>query len=772
VLRLTKSGHIAHLPAIFSCILFLASAANSLAQNIYTVVGGYVGDGGPATSASFAYPVFAAFDQAGNLYVSDEGHCRIRKVDTGGSISTVAGTGICGYSGNGGAATKAKLNRPTGVAIDAAGDVFFADYDRIREINTSGRITTIAGKGVDGYCGDGKSALKACFQLLEGIALSGTDLYIADAPDCRVRKISAGIVTTVAGNGMCQYSGDGGLATNASLTLPQSVAISGASGSQVLWILDEDIGGAVRRVDLSTGLISTYMGGVISPCGSNSFQSLCGPLGITLDAIGNLYIADTNDARVLQVQVPQSGTVVLEAGNQGEGFNGDGLLATNTMLNLPADVAVNNAGGIFTIDSTNDRIRSGVQSQQMTTVAGGFIGDGGQALQSSLNLGYGGAMSFDNNGNLYVADSADYRVRKVSPAGVITTLAGNGKTGYSGDGGLATAATLNYPSGVAADQNGNVFISDLANHAVRKVDSTGIITSFAGPFSHSLGLVTDPSGNLYVADGGTCVVWKVTPSGEMSIVAGVQNQCGYNSDGIPATQSWLFFPDALALDAMGNLYIADVENFRIRKVDSGGTISTVAGDGYPLCGNTGNGGPATAAPLCLPEGLAVDVAGNFYITDRSFIRVVNTSGIIEDLAGDGAASVGNGNALPALKTGVFTFAVTASPKGVVYFSDNFSYLVRKVQTKTASTLSSSQNPSTQGQPVTFTATVTGSTGTNPVGTVTFKVGTKSLGKQPLTGGKASITTTKLPQGANTITATFNGGTDFTKTSSSLVQTVN
>jgi len=309
------------------------------------------------------------------------------------------------------------------------------------------------------------------------------------------------------------------------------------------------------------------------------------------------------------------------------------------------------------------------------------------------------------------------------------------------------------------------------NQVVRKVNSAGTITSFAGLFSDPLGLAIDTSGNVYAADIAACVVWKITTSGVDSVVAGVQDQCGFNEDGVPATKSLLNQPVAVATDSTGNLYISDSANYRIRKVNRGGIISTVAGNGTEGCGTTGDGGPATAAPLCIElDGVALDAASNLYIADNDYIRVVNSSGIIHTLAGRSGGY--NGNGLPARKTSLFAAAISVSPRGVVYYSDALSYLVRKIQTKTAATLRSSKNPSVQGQSVTFTVTIAGSTGTYPVGTVTFKAGATSLGTKALSGGKASVTTSTLPKGANTITATFNGGTDFTNSSASLVQTVN
>ncbi len=752
MLQLRKCASASKFPAVLLCIGMLSFSTGSLAQKVYDVAGGYVGDGGQATSSDLAYPLFAAFDQTGNLYISDDLHCRLRKVDTQGNISTLAGTGVCGYSGDGGPANHAKISHSYGIAVDAAGDVFFVDNLRIREVDASGKISTVAGKGVDGYCGDGGPALKACFAYpccgSDGLAVSGSDLYIADTYNNRIRKVSGGVIATVAGNGVEGYAGDGGPATQASLSSPQGVAFY--SPTQTLWISDSS-NNVIRRVN--SGTISTWWGD-----GNCEFdlQHLCYPGGIALDSGGDLFVADTENNRVLGAKA-QGGIVVLEAGGQGQGYNGDGIPATSAMLNQPNDVAVDGSGDILTVDTGNFRARSGGAFQNIATVAGGCLGDGGQALQSGLNTYWGGAISFDAVGNLYIADSADYRVRKVLPTGIITTFAGTGITGYSGDGGPATGATMNAPDGVALDQYGNVFISDRFNKVVRKVDSTGTITSFGGPpYGELSGLAPDSSGNVYVA-AGSCLVWKITPSGLSSIVAGVPNHCGFNSDGIPGTQSWLNLPQAVALDSAGNLYIADLLNFRIRKVNSQGIISTVAGDGTFGCGTTGDGGPATAAPLCDPSGVALDAAGNLYIADLFNIRVVSSSGIIQTLVSE--------------KANTDAHAIAVSPSGVVHFLD-YPGLVRKVQTATASVLVSSQNPSMQGQPVTFTATVTGSTGTNPVGTVAFKAGTKSLGKQTLSGGKASVTTSTLPKGANTITATFNGGTDFASSSASLIQTVN
>lgn len=757
--------------AVF-CVGLLSLTAISSAQKIYTVAGGYVGDGNMATSAGVNHPRFAAFDASGNLYISDTLNCRIRRVDAvSGVISTVAGTGICGYSGDGGKATGAKISFPLGVVVDAQNNVFFGDAFnfRVRRLDSSGSISTIAGNGKPGYCGDGGLAVKACVGFPWALAISGSDLYIADTNNCRIRRVSGGVISTVAGNGTCDYAGDGGLATKASLNSPEGVAIYGLPGSQTLWISDS-YNSVIRKVDMNSGIITTFWGD--GACGY-PLQQLCFPEGIVVDANGDLFVADTNNQRVLAWE-NGTGYIVLEAGGQGQGFNGDGYLGTSTMLNFPTDVAVDTAGNLLIVDDGNDRIRKGSAFQLVTTVAGGYIGDGGQGLLSSLNSYRMGSqassgIAFDPQGNLYVADTDNNRVRKVSTAGVITTIAGTGITGYTGDGGPASNATLSFPSGVVVDQHGNVFIADTGNLVVRKVDSSGTITTFAGLF-HPYGLAVDTSGNIYAADANSCVVWEITPSGSSSIVAGVQNQCGYNSDNIPATQALLFRPVGVGVDSAGNFYIADHNNYRVREVNKLGIIETVVGNG--TCGSNGDGGLATLAEVCTVTGVTFDAVGNMYVADYGYghVRIVNTSGIIQTLAG----SLGfyNGDGLPALRTNMTPLAIAINPSGVAHVLDGGSARVRKIETVTQTILSSSQNPSQQGQSVTFTAVVTGSTGANPTGSVTFKAGKKSLGKFALRGGKASVETSALPKGSTTITATFNGGTDFTQSASSLVQVVN
>ena len=552
---------------------------------ITTVAGngqrGFSGDGGPATSASLNGPRRLAVDAVGNLYISDRNNHRIRKVSPGGIISTVAGDGQRAFSGDGGPATSASLNGPRGLAVDAAGNLYIADGNnhRIRKVSPGGIITTVAGDGQPIFSGDGGPATSASLNSPVGIAFDAADnLYIADRDNLRIRKVaSGGIITTVAGNGESGFSGDGGQATLARLLDPRDVALDAAGN---LFIADAT-NRRLRKV-APNGIISTAAGTgsfrALGDGGPAAIAELNFPTRMALDASGNLYVTEVDSHRIRKIS--PEGIISTVAGDGTPGFFGDGRLATSASLFFPRDVAVDGTGNIYIADRANNRIRRVSVAGLITTVAGngdqGFSGDGGPATDAVLNLPFGVAV--DGVGNLYIADSTNRRVRKVSPEGLISTIAGNGERGVAGDGGPAIEASLVFPVDLALDDGGNLYIADFANNRIRKVSPDGMITTVAG-----------------------------------------NGEAGFSGDEGPATSAALSGPIGLAFDGAGNLYFADRSNHRIRKVTLEGTISTVAGNG--VLGYLGDGGPATSASLSTPRGTEADAAGNVYIADSGNQRI-------------------------------------------------------------------------------------------------------------------------------------------------------
>ncbi|MBI2505665.1 MAG: Ig-like domain-containing protein [Candidatus Latescibacteria bacterium] len=659
---------------------------------IFTVAGIGVGDGLTATAVQLVSPVGVAVDGQGNLYIADSGHSHVRKVDTFGIISTVAGNGTTGFSGDGGPATEAQLSNFEGIAVDGQGNLYIADWGngRIRKVDSEGIISTVVGGGTGDSSGDGEPALGAQLLSPSGVAVDAQgNIYITEYEGHRIRKVdSAGIISTVAGNGTAGFSGDGGPATEAQLGNPEWVAVDGQGN---LFIADAG-NRRLRKVD-SAGIISTVAGsgteGFSGDGGPATAAQLSYPEWVAVDAQGSLFIADRDNHRLRKVD--NAGIISTVAGNGTPGFSGDGGPATAAQLNGPFAVAVGVQGNLFLADAGNHRIRKVDNAGIISTVAGGSVGDGLPATEAQLFLPL--VVSVDGQGNFYIADFANHRIRKVDSAGIISTVAGNGTGGFSGDGRTATEVQLNLPSGVSVDGQGNLFIADRDNHRIRKVDPFGIISTVVGNgtsgFSGDGGeatqaqlnapveVVVDAQGNLFIADRGNHRIRKVSSWGTISTVAG-EGTAGFSGDGGLATEAQLSLPSGVAVDGQGNLFIADLDNHRIRKVDSTGIISTVAGEG--TADFSGDGGPATAAQLSGPAGVAVDGYGNLYIADRDNHRTrkVDTFGIISTVAGNGTAGF-SGDGGPA------TAAQLSGPAGVtmdylgnLFIADEANHRIRKV----------------------------------------------------------------------------------------------
>jgi sugar lactone lactonase YvrE len=883
---------------------------------------GYAGDGGPALDATFAEPASIAVDAQGNVYIADTDNSVIRKITISGIVSTVVGNGTAGFGGDFGPAIAAELNHPFSIVLDAAGDIYIADSfnNRIRKVSPGGTITTCAGNGTAGFSGDNGPAFQAEMNNPFGVGLDPAgNLYIADVNNQRVRKVTpSGTITTIAGNGTIGYSGDGGPATSASLAHPGTVA-SDASG--ILYIVDSG-NHAIRKVD-SGGTITTVAGRGISNGG------LVYPTDVAVDSSGDLFITDPDAAAVYQVRPNGSMTRIAGAGyfgHSGDGgpavlaalssptglaigptgimyFTDEEYIRTLTLepdpiadtptislasgsysglqyatlsdntpnavirytldgstpaaaspgfsipiyiggsitlkavamatayansavasatyevtlpsaapptfspppgrytgpvsvsigdttpgavihftldgstplssspvytgaLTLPgsttvkaiatasgfwksADVAaaysvipqaptpvispesgyypvsqlvtITDADTTATIRYTTDgstpspmstyyskpfplagattikaiAIATGEAASEVatdsflllpgiiTTVAGvgasGYGKDGILATNTQLNGPEGVALS--PAGNLYIADTGSSHIREVNSQGIISTVAGSKGSGHASDGGPATLATLNRPSGVAFDAQGDMYIADLNNNEVRKVDTSGVITTVAGTEiggnngSYGKGteiqldgptnVAVDKLGNLYISDLGNYRICKVDTSGTLSTIIGFVP---------PADQ---FEPWGVAVDSVGNVFIADTSANTILKLDTKGNLTTIAGTGAE--GFSGDGGPATLAQLLHPYDVAVDASGNVYFSDggNGRIREIFTDGVITTVAGGGSSGLGDGgSALNAELSNPWGIAVDAA--GDIYIAEAGDSRIRKV----------------------------------------------------------------------------------------------
>jgi sugar lactone lactonase YvrE len=424
-------------------------------------------------------------DSAGNLYIADEGNNRIRKVSNG-IITTVAGNATSGYSGDNGAATSAELYEPFAVAVDSFNNLYISDSGNsvVRKVS-NGVIATVAGGG---SIGDGGPAAGALLSVPKGVGVdSAGNLYIADQNANRVRKVSNGVITTVAGNGTPGFAGDNGPAASAELYGPSGVAVDSAGS---LYIADFD-NNRIRKV--SNGIISTVAGngesGFSGDNGPATSAQLNYPIGVAVDSAGNLYIADTNNNRIRRVS---NGEITTVAGNGTPGLNGDNGPATIAELYNPFGVAVDAARNIYIADTSNQRIRKVSNGVISTVAANDFSQPSGSQLESPV------AIAVDSSGSLYVADSVGESIRKIVN-GVVATIAGNFTPSFSGDNGLASAAQLFGPTGVAVDYSGKVYIADSNNQRVRLLTPAPSASSCTDSVSPSV-LEFPPSGaNLTIS---------------------------------------------------------------------------------------------------------------------------------------------------------------------------------------------------------------------------------------------------------------------------------
>jgi sugar lactone lactonase YvrE len=574
----------------------------------------------------------------------------IRKIDGLGKIYTIAGTGeTSGSTGDGGKATSALLNSPKGVAIDSTDNLYISECENhvIRKIDNSGYISLVAGNYTSGSGGDGGDPLEADLNCPYGMYINSKgDLYFADSHNSAIRKISGGTISTVAGIvDYSKYSGDGGPATSAGLYYPAAVILD----SQDNMYISDTLNSVIRKV-FANGTITT-IAGASDRRGYSGDEipaiqaSLYFPGAIVRESNGSIVFVDTGNHLVRTID--SSNIIHTTAGVPYVGFIGDGGPAINARFYFPISVITDQKGDLYISDNGNHVIRKIDSAGVISTVVGqgcrfGFHGDGGPATSATLNDPYG--IAFDSSNNLYIADSSNNVIRRVDTSGTITTFAGGGNNyeSYSGDGGLATGAKLLMPYGVSVDSKDNVYIADSGNNAIRKVDTKGIITTIAGsPYNTPSedenlstgakygdgGLATaaslntpyavavDSKQNVIIADSVNYVIRKIDNKGIITTIAGKLGEQSYTGDGGPATEAKLFIPAIMFIDEKDDIYFPDRQNNVIRKVYSNGTIVTLAGTGDN--GYSGDGGPVISAKLNNPFSITFGVDGNTYIADTN-----------------------------------------------------------------------------------------------------------------------------------------------------------
>ena len=574
-----------------------------------------------------------------------------------------------------------------------------------------GTITTVAGTGAEG-------PVSSVGSFPTGVALDGNRLYVADPNGSVVRLVDLGTGAgrVFAGSGALGDSGDGGPATQAQLEQPFAIAlgpggtlyiadyaanrvravtrdgvihtIAGTGKKFNLQAWQDGVPAVTADLELPSAVAADRAGNVyvsegsrvarITPAGIITTLTKRHGSGLAVDATGDVYLAETQTSVVSEIR-PDGSTIVI-AGTGHQGFTGDGGPATSANLTYPVAVAIDSAGDIFIGDST--RIRKVGVDHRMSTIAGtgeaGFSGDGFPALVAKISNT--DSLAVDGGGVVYFADSSNGRIRRVTADGIIRTL-----PGINGDGAPAATATLAGPTGLAFGQDGSLYVAERDGERVRRIDPSGRITTVAGngvigfggdggsavaaELDHPTAIALDGSGNLFIADSKNNRVRRVDRGGRITTVAG-SGTPGFGGDGGPATAAMLNEPAGLAIDRDGAVLVADSKNSCVRRIDADGVIKTIAGHKTDddRGGFAGDGGQATAALLGWPQGIAVDGSGSIYIADplNGRVRRVDRRGVITTAAGGDITAL------------AFPIAVVADVQGYIYIADLLAQRVRRL----------------------------------------------------------------------------------------------
>ena len=657
---------------------------------------------GTGSAATFNHPIGVAVDSQGNVYIAEYSSHKIRKVTTGGVVTTLAGTGAAGSAD--GSAAAATFYNPVGVAVDVYGNVYVGDYNsnKIRKITTGGVVSTLAGSGVAGSVdGTGSSAT---FDHPQSVAVTMSGDVIVSEIGNKIRKVTAsGVVSTIAGSGTA--SAVDGIGVSATFNVPYGVAVDAAGNIYVA----DSVSNRIRKVTPS-GLVSTLAGSIAGNAdGVGSSATFDNPEGICVDSGGNVCVADYANNKIRKITLgtaiagATSATYTIPSATAGDAGDYDCVVTGNggSVASVPTSLLV----------FTSTPVTTSVISGGSVTLSAGAVGTGSLSYQwrkrgatgtvttfagsgaTGSADGTGTAATFngiqgcavDVNGNTYAADYSNHKIRKITAAGVVTTFAGSGATG-SADG-QGTSASFSFPAGVAVDGFGNVYVADPFGNRIRKITPSGLVSTLAGngtasgvdgtgtgaTFNSPWGLTFDAYGVLYVAEAGGHRVRKVSPSGVVTTLAGSGVAGSADGTGAAATFNGL---QKIAVDKNGVVYVADYYNNKVRKITAAGVVTTIAGSGV-LGGLDGIGTSATFGGIC---GLSLDVNGSLYVSDHDThkIRKVTVGGVVSTYAGSGAAGGADGTGTAATFTAPADVSVDGA--GNLFVASNNT--MRKITTGT------------------------------------------------------------------------------------------
>lgn len=664
--------------------------------------------GGAKFGTAFGGPTGIAVDSTTNIYVADTGNYTIRKLvfnGTNWAVSTLAGkAGFSGAVDNTNSA--ARFTSPSGITTDAAGNIYLTDGFAIRRVTPAGAVATLAGSVTVSGSTDATNELARFGSALggpKGIAVDGaTNIYVADTYNSSIRRVTPSgtnwVVTTFAGTtGFLGYGFNDGTNETAQFANPWGITLDQAGHFYV----SDGPAQTIRKIELvgTNRVVTTFAGKVVvfgSADGIGTNATFLTPEGLSADSAGNIYVAEFGNDTIRKLT---PGAVVSTFAGQAGGIGLADGVGNAAQFDIPHSLAVDAAGNVYVGDTFNHTVRKIAPDGTVTTIAGsphnkGFVDGVGtyQAAQFNSPIGIGA----DANGNLYLADNGNQTIRKVTPAGVATTVAG--KVGVTGTATNANGnnATFNSPNSTAVDSLGNIFVSDLVNRVIRKIAPNGDVTLFAGSpskqqntndgvgtlarFQAPEGLAIDKADNLYVADQGASTIRKIAPDGTVTTLAGKGKVSGTN-DGVGSLARFSS-PEAVAVDGGGNVYVSDTGNQTIRMITPAGVVTTLAGSP----GQKGNVDATNAvARFNVPRGIAVDSATNIYVADsaNSTIRKLvlqGTNCIVTTLAG-GTAQNNNVDSVDATGTNAvfsFLYGLTVDSAGTLFAVDRSNDDIRKI----------------------------------------------------------------------------------------------